>query len=123
MILLAIINALSVLTCMYALISERYKTKSKDVTIIFICLQILFLCNLWASIDGSIILMGIFIIKNLVNIALLIFCMYSVRKNETKNGNIDNYNHNLVDKLTRNFKSIIKRITTVAKETWIDLKL
>lgn len=123
MILLAVINALSVLTCMYALISERYKTKSKDVTIIFICLQILFLCNLWASIDGSILLMGIFVIKNLVNIALLIFCMYSVKKNETKNGNIDNYNYTLVDRITRNFKSIIKRITTVATETWKDQKL
>ena len=123
MILLAVINALSALTCMYALISKRYKTKSKDVTIIFICLQILFLCNLWASIDGSILLMGIFVIKNLVNIALLIFCMYSVKKNETKNGNIDNYNYTLVDRITRNFKSIIKRITTVATETWKDQKL
>lgn len=122
MIFLAVINALSVLTCMYALISKRYKTKSKDVTIIFICLQILFLCNLWASIDGSIILMGIFVIKNLVNIALLIFCMYSVKKNETKNGNIDNYNYTLADKLTRDFKNTIKRITTAVRSAWIDLK-
>lgn len=122
MILLTVINALSVLACMYALISKRYKTKSKDVTIIFICLQILFLCNLWASIDGSIILMGIFVIKNLVNIALLIFCMYSVKKNETKNGSIDNYNYTLADKLTRDFKNTIKRITTAVRLAWIDLK-
>ena len=122
MILLTVINALSVLACMYALISKRYKTKSKDVTIIFICLQILFLCNLWASIDGSIILMGIFVIKNLVNIALLIFCMYSVKKNETKNGSIDNYNYTLADKLTRDFKNTIKRITTAVRSAWIDLK-
>lgn len=117
------INAISVLICMYALISKHYKTKSKDVTIIFICLQILFLCNLWASIDGSIVLMGIFVIKNLINIALLGFCMYSVKKNETNSGTIDNYNYNLIDGIVYKAKSIIKRITTVVRSAWKELKL
>lgn len=122
MILLTMLNAIAVLTCMYALISKHYKTKSKDVTIIFICLQILFLCNLWASIDGSIVLMGIFVIKNLINIALLGFCMYSVKKNETKNGTIDNYDYNLIDGIVYKTKNIIKRITTVVISVWKELK-
>lgn len=110
--LLTVLNSLCIFICMYTLISKKYRTQSKDVTFIFLCLQVIFMCNLWAVIDGNIIQSFVFALKNFCNFALLGFCMYSVRRNAKKNPykKTDISHYNFIDKVIYKFNNMIKRI-------------
>ena len=102
--ILITLNSVAALTCIYTLISKRYKTKSKDITMIFICLQLIFLSNLWVCIDPEFIRTFNFVFTNYLSMSLLIFCISKVKND------IDHIeNNNIIDK----FKNIIKRIIKV----------
>lgn len=113
MIILSVLNTIAIFLCMYTLISKKYRTKSKDVTIVFLCMQFLFLCNLWATLDGNFSQPILFMIKNYVSFAMLTFCMYRVKYNIFR---IDKLalEDNLIDKIgirfIAEFKNTIKRI-------------
>ena len=123
MIILSALNALAILICMYAQISKKYKTKSKDVTIIFICLQILFTCNLWLIVEGSVVIYSIFAAKNFISLSLLAFCMYSVRKKEGFNIDLYRNKYNFIQRLALDFENIIIRTKKLVRSLWQSLKL
>lgn len=51
--ILTILNAISIILCIYVLVSKKYKTDDIRVSLLYICLNIIFMGRLWLVLDPS----------------------------------------------------------------------
>ena len=66
--------------CIYVLISKKYKTDDKRVTILFICLNIIFMSRLWIVLDPTYSITVIYAAINFIAFLSLILTMSLVKK-------------------------------------------
>lgn len=78
--ILSILNSISVMLCIYVLISKKYKTDDKRVTILFICLNIIFMSRLWIVLDPTYSITVIYSAINFIAFLSLVLTMSLVKK-------------------------------------------
>lgn len=78
--ILSILNSISVMLCIYVLISKKYKTDDKRVTILFICLNIIFMSRLWIVLDPTYSITVIYAAINFIAFLSLVLTMSLVKK-------------------------------------------
>lgn len=78
--ILSILNSISVMLCIYVLISKKYKTDDKRVTILFICLNIIFISRLWIVLDPTYSITVIYAAINCIAFLSLVLTMSLVKK-------------------------------------------
>ena len=78
--ILSILNSISVMLCIYVLISKKYKTDDKRVTILFICLNIIFMSSLWIVLDATYSITVIYAAINSIAFLSLVLTMSLVKK-------------------------------------------
>lgn len=78
--ILSILNSISVMLCIYVLISKKYKTDDKRVTILFICLNIIFMSRLWIVLDPTYSITVIYAAINSIAFLSLVLTMSLVKK-------------------------------------------
>ena len=66
--------------CIYVLISKKYKTDDKRVTILFICLNIIFMSRLWIVLDPTYSITVIYAAINSIAFLSLVLTMSLVKK-------------------------------------------
>lgn len=66
--------------CIYVLISKKYKTDDKRVTILFICLNIIFISRLWIVLDPTYSITVIYAAINCIAFLSLVLTMSLVKK-------------------------------------------
>lgn len=79
--ILGILNSISVMLCIYALVSKKYKTDDIRVTLLFLCLNIIFMRRLWVVLDPTYTLSTVYILVNYVAFIALYLVMSLVKKN------------------------------------------
>lgn len=78
--MLTFLSAIGILLCMYVLISKQYRTKSIDVTLLFIFFNIIFTCKLWLSLDPTFVMTSVYVFMNYFTFIALLLCIVGVRK-------------------------------------------
>lgn len=107
--MLTVLSSLGILLCMYILISKKYKTKSLDVTLLFIFFNIIFTCKLWLSLDPTFIFTSVYIFMNYFTFIALLLSIIGVSKTVVlKEGDISY-------RLIKVMKPFIKKITDTYK--------
>lgn len=66
--------------CIYALVSKKYKTDDIRVTLLFICLNIIFIRRLWIVLDPSFTATIVYSVVNIVAFIALGLVMSLVKK-------------------------------------------
>ena len=78
--MLTVLSAIGIILCIYVLISKQYKTKSIDVTLLFIFFNIIFTCKLWLSLDPTFTMTSVYIFMNYFTFIALCLSIIGVRK-------------------------------------------
>ena len=86
--ILTVLNSISVLFCIYVLVSKKYKTDDKRVTLLFLCLNVIFMRRLWLVLDPSYTVTVVYTVVNLVAFIALYLISSLVKKDVV----IDNTN-------------------------------
>lgn len=103
---------LGVILCIYVLISKKYKTDSKGVTLIFLCLNIIFMCRLWLYVDPDFILTATYLFTNVFNFVILFLTMVKVRKDKILDKrSIIKRLLNILDPVVIKYNQLIRKIT------------
>ena len=117
--ILTIFNSISVMLCIYALISNKYKTNDKRVALLFVCLNIIFMRRLWVVIDPSIPLSLAYMSVNYIAFIALLLIMSIVKKDRVMN---NTRIHNRIKKVLRPIKNRILKIRDYIKQRIDNLK-
>ena len=51
--ILTLLNSMSIILCIYVLVSKKYKTDDKRVTLLYLCLNLIFMRRLWLVLDPT----------------------------------------------------------------------
>lgn len=78
--ILTVLNSMSVLFCIYVLVSKKYKTDDKRVTLLFLCLNVIFMRRLWLVLDPSYTVTVVYTVVNLVAFIALYLISSLVKK-------------------------------------------
>lgn len=78
--MLTVLSSLGIILCMYILISKKYKTKSLDVTLLFIFFNVIFTCKLWLSLDPTFVFTSVYIFMNYFTFITLLLSIIGVSK-------------------------------------------
>lgn len=78
--MLTVLSSIGILLCIYVLISKKYKTKTIDVTLLFIFFNIIFTCKLWLSLDSDFTMTSVYIFMNYFTFIALLLSIIGVRK-------------------------------------------
>lgn len=79
--ILTILNSLSVILCIYVLVSKKYKTDDKRVTLLYICLNLIFMGRLWLVLDPNHTIGLVYSSVNYVAFIALLIITNLVKKN------------------------------------------
>lgn len=114
--MLTLLSAIGILLCIYVLISKKYKTKSIDVTLLFIFFNIIFTCKLWLSLDTTFTFTSVYIFMNYFTFIALLLSIIGVRKTVVLDKRSINYRIHLIIKpfiykIRLKYNNIKKRIT------------
>lgn len=110
--MLTILSAIGIFLCMYVLISKQYKTKSIDVTLLFLFFNIIFTCKLWLSIDPLFVMTSVYVFMNYFTFIALILCIIGVRKTVVLN-KLD-----ITQRIYKVLKPIKDKIKMIYKKTF-----
>ena len=104
-------NMIGVILCIYVLISKKYKTDSTAITLIFLCLNIIFMCRLWLYLDPNFILTATYIFTNIFNFIILFLTMVKVRKNIVLDKrNITKRLRSILDPVISKYNKLVSKI-------------
>lgn len=111
--ILTILNSIGVMLCIYALISNKYKTNDKRVALLFVCLNIIFMRRLWVVIDPSIPLSLAYMSVNYIAFIALLLIMSIVKKDRVlRHTKI----HKRIKKVIRPIKNRVLKIKNYIKQ-------
>ena len=113
--MLSILNAIGVLLCIYVLISKKYRTKNKEVTLLFLCLNVIFIRRLWLVLDPSFTMTLGYTIVNYIALTALFLIMRIVKVDSMF------YGKSIIErtiKIYNNFKKSLNNIYKNHKEKY-----
>lgn len=114
--ILSILNSISVLLCIYVLISKKYKTDDKRVTLLFICLNFIFMGRLWLVLDPSQTLGLVYTSVNYAAFIALILITNLVKKNIVRDQrNIKTRLYCVLKPIKTKYKLFIAKLNNIIK--------
>lgn len=113
--MLSVLSSIGIILCMYVLVSKKYRTKTVDVTLLFLFFNIIFTCKLWLSLDPAFIMTPVYIGMNYFTFIALLLCIIGVRKTVVLDkGNINYRIYKvlipIIDKIKTKYNNIKIRI-------------